>query len=204
MKKICIIGAGGHGKVVADIAILNGYEIMGFLDDNPNTKEVMGFPVLGKIAEAKNYIGEAEFCVSIGNTFIRKKLMTELIEQGATFPILIHPNSVIGMNVTIGAGTVVVAGAIINPEATIGEGCIINTCASVDHDCVIHDYVHVAVGARVGGVVEVGESTWIGAGAVVRQVIRICENCTIGAGAVVVKDIDKPGVYVGIPAKLVQ
>ena len=204
MKKICIIGASGQGKVVADIAILNGYEIIGFLDDNPDVKELMGFPVLGKTTDAKKYIGQTDFCVSIGNASVRKKIMSELSEQGASFPTLIHPNAVIGMHVTIGEGTVVMAGAVINPDAKIGRGCIINTCASVDHDCKIHDYVHVSVGARVAGIVEIGEATWIGAGAVIKQVIRICENCTIGAGAVVVKDIEKSGVYVGIPAKEVK
>lgn len=201
MKKICIIGASGHGKVVADIAVLNGYEVIGFLDDNPDIKELMGYPVLGEVADAKKYIGQTDFCVSIGNATTRKKLMSELMDQGATFPTLIHPNTVIGSRVEIGGGTVVMAGTVINAEAKIGKGCIINTCASVDHDCVIHDYVHVSVGARVAGIVEVGESTWIGAGAVIKQVIRICENCTIGAGAVVVKDIEKSGVYVGTPAK---
>lgn len=201
MKKICIIGASGHGKVVADIAILNGYEIIGFLDDNSDVKELMGFPVLGKITDAEEYIGQTDFCVSIGNASIRKNLMSSLMEKGATFPTLIHPNAVVGMNVEIGEGTVVMAGAVINPEARIGQGCIINTCASVDHDCIIHDYVHISVGARVTGTVEIKEFTWIGAGAIIKNNLHICGGCTIGAGAVVVKDIQKSGVYVGIPAK---
>ena len=200
-KKLLLIGASGHGKVVADIALLNGYEIMGFLDDNPDIKEIMGYPVLGKIADAEKYIGQTDFCISIGKAPIRKRLMSELSKKGASFPKLIHPNAVVGMKVEIGEGTVVMAGAVINPEAHIGQGCIINTCASVDHDCKIHDYVHISVGARVAGIVEIEEGTWVGAGAVIKQVIRICENCTIGAGAVVVKDIEKSGVYVGIPAK---
>lgn len=199
-KKLLLIGASGHGKVIADIAVKNGYEIIGFLDDNPDVKEVMGFPVLGKVASAAGYIEKAEMCVSIGNVAVRSKFMTVLKQQGAKFPALIHPNAVVGMNVTIGDGTVVMAGAVINAETVIGEGCIINTGATVDHDCVIEDYAHVSVGAHVAGTVHVEKNTWIGAGAIVSNNISICADCMIGAGAVVVKDIEEKGTYVGVPA----
>lgn len=201
-KKLLLIGASGHGKVIADIAIKNGYEIIGFLDDNPDVKAVMDFPVIGKVEDAVKYIGQAEMSVSIGNAAIRERIMEMLMQQGAEFPVLVHPNAVIGMNVLLGSGTVVMAGAVINPCAEIGNGCIINTGATVDHDCVIKDYTHISVGAHVAGTVHIGEKTWVGAGVVVKNNLSICEECMIGAGAVVVKDIYEKGTYIGVPARI--
>lgn len=201
-KKLLLIGASGHGKVVADIAIRNGYEILGFLDDNSEIKDVMGFPVLGKVADAVDYLKSAQMCVTIGDGTIRSHIMTDLMKKGAIFPVMIHPNAVVGMDVTINPGTVVMAGAVINPGVTIGEGCIINTCASVDHDCLLEEYVHVSVGAHVAGTVCVGRNTWIGAGATIKNNVSISCDCIIGAGAVVVKNIKEAGKYVGVPAKV--
>lgn len=201
-KKLLLIGASGHGKVIADIAIRNGYEVIGFLDDNPDIKEIMEFPVLGKVEKAMEYIDEAYMFVAIGNASIRSKIMSDLATKGARFPVLIHPNAVVGMNVKIGAGTVVMAGAVINADTLIGKGCIINTCASVDHDCVVGDYSHVSVGAHVAGTVVIGSATWIGAGAIVKNNVTICGDCMIGAGAVVVSSIEQKGTYLGVPARM--
>lgn len=200
MKQIVIIGASGHGKVVADVARKMGYEDICFLDDNEKLRECGGYPVAGRSYEWSKY--NCDIFVAIGNAKTRERLMGDLKESQV--PILIHPNAVVGENVSIGAGTLVVAGAVINPGATIGKGCIINTCASVDHDCRIGDYVHVSVGAHVAGTVEVGKGSWIGAGAVVSNNLRICDGCMIGAGAVVIKDIKEAGTYVGVPAKKIR
>ena len=115
--------------------------------------------------------------------------------------ILIHPNAVVADDVEIGLGTVVMAGAVINPGAKIGNGVIVNTCSSIDHDCVLDDYSHVSVGAHLCGTVHVGKKTWIGAGATISNNIDICENCLIGAGAVVIKNLNTLGTYVGVPAQ---
>jgi sugar O-acyltransferase (sialic acid O-acetyltransferase NeuD family) len=200
MKQLVIIGASGHGKVVADIARKNGYEEICFLDDNESLTECGGYPVVGKSSELNRF--DCDIFVAIGNAKIRERILEELADKSV--PTLIHPNAVIGENVSIGLGTVVVAGAIINPGATIGKGCIINTGASVDHDCVINDFVHVSVGAHVAGTVEVGKGTWIGAGAVVKNNLNICSGCMIGAGAVVIRDISESSTYVGIPARKIK
>lgn len=201
-KKLMIIGASGHGKVIADIALkMQKYEEIEFLDDRENVKECMGFTVVGKTADASEYIENFDFFVAIGNAKTRKKVTEQLIETGAVMATLLHPAAVIGSHVTIGKGTVVMAGAVINPDSRIGEGCIVNTCASVDHDCQIGDYVHIAVGSHLCGTVTVGESTWIGAGATVKNNVNICGECMIGAGAVVVKDIEEAGTYTGVPAR---
>lgn len=204
-KKLVIIGASGQGKVVADIAMkLQKYDAIVFLDDNENVKECMNLPVVGKSSDSKCYIDEAEFFVAIGNGKIRKNVTEQLSNQGATITTLIHPMASIGHNVTIGNGTVVMAGAVINSDSTIGKACIINTCASVDHDCNVDDYVHVSVGAHVCGTVDVGENTWIGAGATISNNLKVCGECVIGAGAVIVKDIEEVGTYIGLPARRIK
>ncbi|MGN0171085.1 MAG: acetyltransferase [Lachnospiraceae bacterium] len=195
MKRLVIIGASGHGKVIADIAVKNGYEEIVFLDDNEGVKECAGFPVVGKSCEATRMLGDK--IVAIGNAKVRER-----IQEGLNDVVtLIHPDAVVSRRVTIGAGSIVMAGAVINSDTVIGKGCIINTGASVDHDCRVGDYSHVSVGAHVAGTCVIGERTWIGAGATVSNNVNICGDCMIGAGAVVIKDIDKPGTYVGVPAE---
>jgi len=193
-RRLIIIGASGHGKVVADIAELCGYSDIVFFDDDSTVKECAGYSVNTIPAD----LPEGDVFVAIGNPEVRKAFMDKYSER--FFPVLIHPSAVVARSAGIGAGTAVMAGAVINSDSVIGNGCIINTCASVDHDCVIGDYVHIAVGAHLSGTVNVGHQTWVGAGAIVSNNIDICGSCVIGAGAVVTEDITKPGTYVGIPA----
>lgn len=198
--KLMIIGASGHGKVVADIAEKSGYGDICFLDDDSTLKDCLGYPVVGATADAERY-PEYEFIVAVGNPSIRENVQRMLENKQLKVATLIHPNAVVAKGVSIGAGTVVMAGAVINPSCKIGKGCIINTLASVDHDNVLSDYVHVSVGSHLAGNVSVGAYTWIGAGAVVSNNISVCSRCMIGAGAVVVRDIDESGTYVGVPAR---
>ena len=200
MNSLVIVGASGHGKVVADIAGKNGYSDIMFLDDNRAVKLCGGYKVIGECKDAINYRG-ADFIVAIGNTKIRRSLQTELNEANLHIVSLIHPNAIIASSVKIGIGTVVMAGAVLNPYTEIGKGCIINTCASVDHDCRIGDFVHVSVGAHVAGTVILGDNTWIGAGVTVSNNTEIVSDCMIGAGAVVVNSITECGTYVGVPAR---
>lgn len=197
MNRLIIIGASGHGKVIADIAVKIGYTDIVFLDDNEKITECAGFPVVGKTVQAGNMDGDK--IVAIGNAGIREKIQ-ETIETVT----LVHPDAIISRRVQIGQGTVVMAGAVINSDVTIGQGCIINTCASVDHDCKIGNYVHVSVGAHVAGTCEIGKGTWIGAGAVVSNNIRIHDDSIVGAGAVVVSNIEQSGTYVGVPVRKVH
>lgn len=201
MKRIIIIGAGGHGKVVADIARNNEYDEILFLDDNPNINKCYNYAIVGNISDAKSY-KEYDFVIAIGNSEVRKSVQEKLENEGLNIVSLIHPNAVIGEYIKIEKGTVVMAGAVINPNTIIGKGCIINTCSSVDHDCNIGDFSHIAVGAHIAGTVNIGKETFIGAGATIINNINICNGCWIGAGAVVVDNIEKMGVYIGIPAKL--
>ena len=197
MNRLIIVGASGHGKVVADIAILNGYKEIVFLDNNPTISACAGFRVIGPDSMAAELDGD--LFIAVGNGKIRRQLMG--VNSNRHFPILVHPDAVIAKGTAIGDGTVIMAGTVINPGVRIGRGCIINTCSSVDHDCVIGDFVHIAVGSHLSGTVKVGNETWIGVGATVSNNVNICGRCIIGAGAVVIKDIEEKGTYIGVPAK---
>ena len=173
MRKLAIIGASGHGRVVADIARKNGYSEIVFLDDDENIHECGGYPVIGKSAEAGMI--DADVIVGIGNASVRRRIQESIPDEKLI--ILIHPDAVVAEDIVIGTGTVVMAGTVINPGARIGKGCIINTCSCVDHDCEVGDYVHIAVGSHLCGTVSVGNGTWIGAGATVSNNVSICSNC---------------------------
>lgn len=200
MNKLIIVGASGHGKVIADIASKSGYTDIAFLDDNPSVKKCMGYPVIGSSNSAPNYM-DGDFIVAIGNPQIRENIQNKLVEIGLHIVSLIHPRAVIGEKVEIGVGSVIMAGTVINSDSKIGQGCIINTGASVDHDNVIEDFVHVSVGSHLAGTVQIGKRTWIGAGAIVNNNVNICSDCMIGSGAVVLKDIQEKGTYIGVPSK---
>lgn len=200
-EKLIIIGASGHGKVVLDIALRCNYEVLGFLDDDREKKELAGYPVLGSVDTAKTYGKEVQFIIGIGSNTVRRKIADFYALPWAT---LIHPNAVVGMGVSIGCGTVVMANTVINPFAEIGKHCILNTGCVIEHDNCISDYVHISPGAVLAGTVQIGEGTHIGAGAVVKNNICIAENCTIGVGAAVVKDLAEEGTYIGIPARRIE
>lgn len=194
MKNVIIIGAGGHGKVVADIIRLNGDNVVGYLDDR-NPAELSGVEVIGTLED----IGKEDcfYFSAIGNSAVREKTMS----IQAKWYTAIHPRAVIASDVVIGEGSCVMANAVINPGATLGKGVIVNTSATVDHDCFIEDFVHIAPGANISGAVSIGKSTWIGVGSAVSNNVSICAECMIGAGTVVIKDIRDSGTYVGVPAK---
>lgn len=200
MNRLVIIGAGGHGKVIADIAMKNGYNHICFVDDHA-TGNCMGFPIIG-ICDSIRMLddGHTDFVIGIGNNGVRKSIAERFDVNWVT---LVHPSAQIACNVTIGKGTVIMAGVVVNVSASVGMHCIINTGAIVEHDNVIEDYVHLSPRAALGGTVRVGELTHIGIGATVRNNIDICAACTIGAGAVLVKNAERGGVYVGVPARVI-
>ena len=201
MNRLVIIGAGGHGKVLADNALKNGYTDICFVDDRAEGKR-MEFPIVGTSADIeKMNDGKTDFVIGIGNNSVRKKIAQT---YDVNWVSLIHPSVQIAVNVSVGKGTVVMAGAVINACATVGAHCIINTRAVIEHDNVIEDYVHISPNAALGGTVHIAEQTHIGIGATVINNIEICGNCIIGAGAVIVRNIEEAGTYVGGPARKIK
>ena len=201
MNRLVIIGAGGHGRVVADIAAKKGYTDIRFADDHAEGT-CMGFPIIGTTADLERWNdGATDFVIGIGNNAVREKIARQF---DINWVRLIHPSAQIGLGVTLGRGTVVMAGAVINPCAMVGAHCIINSGAVVEHDNVLGDFVHISPKAALGGTVRIGELTHVGIGATVRNNIEICGGCTIGAGAVVVQNIQGSGTYVGVPARKIK
>jgi sugar O-acyltransferase (sialic acid O-acetyltransferase NeuD family) len=199
---VVIIGAGGHGKVVADIIIKSGDSVIGFLDDGLEKGTlVLGFPVLGSIHEI-DWFKQYSFIIAIGNNHTRKKIAENFTEFN--YYTAIHPAAVIGLDVEVGIGTVVMANAVVNPSSVIGNHCIINTGAVIEHDNQLKDYVHLSPNSATGGTVQIGELTHIGLGASIRNNITITSGCLIGAGSLIVKDISVKGTYYGTPAQKVN
>ena len=200
---LIIAGSGGHAKVVADIASLNGYKEIVYLDDNT---DVINKPfefgrVLGTTKDIDRF--NCDVFVAIGDAKVRKELIDYyLIEKRRNLISLIHPSAVIGNGVLIdNIGVVVMPGVVINNGSQIMRGSIINTCSSVDHDCYVGEYCHIAVGAHLCGNVLLNDNSWIGAGATIINNVSLARGVTIGAGAVVIEDVNESGIYVGVPAK---
>ncbi|WP_412499843.1 acetyltransferase [Shewanella chilikensis] len=203
-KCIAILGAGGHGKVVAELAELNGYDNIIFYDDNwPSLKNVGPWPIVGKVSDLFADTAKLVIVVGIGNNDARLELQRKLTFKGAHFVTLIHPNATVSRYAKIGLGSVIMANAVVNPFANIGDACIVNTSATIDHDCVVSDGVHISPGANLAGTVIVGEKSWVGIGSQIKQKISIGSNVIIGAGSSVINDIPNFQTVVGIPAKVV-
>lgn len=200
-KKLIIVGASGHGKVIADIARLNGYEEIKFLDDDINKTYNGKYEVIGITDDIDKYVDEYDFSIGIGDNKIREKIYLKIKGK---IPVLIHPRSIIGEDVEIKEGIVVMANAVINSGTYIGKCCIINTSSSVDHDCYINDFAHICPGTNIAGGVKIGKYCWLGIGSCIKQYLSICDNCLIGAGSVVIKNIMESGSYVGVPTKRIK
>jgi sugar O-acyltransferase (sialic acid O-acetyltransferase NeuD family) len=197
-KRWIIIGAGGHGMVVAETIEAMGEEVLGFFDDDQTKKNCLDFPVLNKQPNEHDANG-VDFVIAIGNNEIRHAFA----QKGFSYKRkVIHPSAVISRHSIVDAGTMVMPGAIVNAKSIIGKHCILNTNASVDHECTVGDFVHIAPAATLAGNVEVGEGSLIGMGAVVLPYVKIGKWCKIGAGAVVVKDVPDGKTVIGVPAKI--
>lgn len=195
-ENVIIIGAGGHGRVIADIVKSMELKVLGFLDDKRQSEE--GLTILGKIMDAPNFADSARFVIGIGDNKTRLDVARRF-EGSLQFLTAVHKSAVIAEDVRLGEGSVVMAGAVINPGTVIGRHCVINTSASVDHDCALSDFVHVSPGAHLAGNVSLGEGTWLGIGGIAINGVSVCPWCVIGAGGVVIRDLNKPGTYVGVP-----
>lgn len=198
--KIFICGAGGHAKVVLEILEVLKYNCAGIFDDDPDLKELLGYPVLGSWNPAL-ISDEAKIILAIGNNAVRKRLAGTMECHWAK---AIHPSANMSTRCSIDPGTVVMAGVSINSCVSIGRHVIINTNASVDHDCKLGDYVHVSPNAALAGNVTVGEGTHIGIGSSIKQGVKIGSWSVIGAGTVVTRDVPDNVVMVGNPGRILK
>lgn len=203
MKKLALLGASGHGKVVADIAQLVGWQVVEFFDDAwPKITKNSHWPVMGNSDELFSKIDSySGVIVSIGDCAIRLQKHQQLKSLRANIITLVHPRAVVSQYAHLGPGSVVMAGVVINADVTIGEACIINTGATIDHDCNLQDGVHISPGVHLSGNVSIDSCAWVGVGSSVRQGIKIGSSAMIGAGSVVVSNIESNAIAFGNPAK---
>lgn len=203
MKTLAIFGASGHGKVLADSALLCGWESIVFFDDAwPDLTVNVRWPVLGDTKELMESFSEFDgVIVAIGNNSVRLEKTLLLKNIGAKLISLVHPNSIVSPFSTVGVGSFIGAGAVIQVDTKVGDACIINTNSVVEHDCVIGSGVHISPSCSLAGGVIVSDNSWIGIGASVNQLVTIGKNVIVGAGGVVIRNIPDELTVVGNPAR---
>jgi len=201
---LLIIGAGGHGRVVADAAEASGqWDKIAFVDDKyPDVSSASQWSVIGRISDLESLKSEwNQIVVAIGNNSLRVELLEQCKGTGFSVASVIHPSAVIAKDVSMGEGAVVFANTVVNTGVVLGRGVILNTAATVDHDCMLGEGVHLSPGVHLGGTVEIDSYTWLGVGASVVNNCNIGSGVTVGAGTVIIDDIDDQLTVVGMPAK---
>jgi sugar O-acyltransferase (sialic acid O-acetyltransferase NeuD family) len=205
MKPVILIGGGGHAKVVASTLIDLKIPILGFVDPDTSKSTLLGLPRLGDDDAILTHSADAVLLVqSIGGTrpcARRAKVFDHFKSLGYSFFTAIHPTAIVANDVEIGEGTVVFAGAVVQPGTRIGANCILNTRCSVDHDCHIGPNNHIAPGATLSGSITTGPNCHIGVGATIIQGLILGENSLVGAGSVVLKQVPPNTTVFGIPAR---
>jgi len=207
--RIFVYGAGGHGKVVADILISKKEKgFAGFVDDRDQLTgtEVMGYPVLGNGDWLHKQTTKHPVAVvlGIGNNCSRRQIAERCAAWDIQILTATHVAAVVASSAELGRGTVVMGGAVINSEARLGHGVIVNTGAVVEHDVEIGDYAHISPNASLGGASRLGAISHLGLGAVVLPGVSVGSESIIGAGAVVLKDLPSKIVAVGVPARILR
>ena len=189
-KKIAIIGAGGHGKVVGEIASLNQYKIIDFFDDKQNEIKEFPFTIFGSFDYLKEHLKDYDaFFVAIGDNEIRFNKIEWLKKQKINIVSLVHPRSTISKFSSLGIGSCVMANAVVNPGTLIKEGAIINSSASVDHDCIIEDFAHISPNCSLSGSVRIGKFSHLGTGTSIHPGVNIGNNVKTAVGSKVFKNI---------------
>jgi sugar O-acyltransferase (sialic acid O-acetyltransferase NeuD family) len=203
MRTLAVLGASGHGKVVADIAEQVGWQSIVFFDDAWTTKtKIKNWDVIGNTDNLLNSLDVYKgIFVAIGDNSIRGQKLDLLKEAGAKVSTLIHPSAVVSDYASLGQGTVLMPGVVVNVDAKVGEGVILNTGCTIDHDCKIGNAVHISPGVHLSGNVSVGIMSWLGVGVSVCQGVAIGERVMVGAGAAVINDLPAGVKAVGIPAR---
>lgn len=204
-QRIVILGAGGHARVVGDALQQSGFQVVGFLDDNPalTGTTILGLPVLGPLEHAANLDVDGAI-VGIGENHVRAKCCARLRAWGIPLVRAIHPSAIVSAHAILGEGIAILERAVIEAGAHIGENAIINAGAIIAHDCRVGNHAHIAIGSMLAGGVEIGEGTLLGAGAVVIPYKKVGEWSIVGAGAVVTADLPAHVTAVGGPARIIK
>jgi sugar O-acyltransferase (sialic acid O-acetyltransferase NeuD family) len=212
MHKIAIVGAGGLGKEVAMLleqinAINTQWEIIGFFDDRIAIgKRINNYKILGTISEISKLEDKTAVVIAIGDSTIRAKVFSKIINQTIYFPTLIHPSALIGNRrcVRIGNGSIVTANCILTVNIEVGKFVLLNLGSTIGHDTIIEDFVSVMPGTNISGEAMVRRKAFIGSGVQILNKVEIGANSIVGAGAVVTKNLPANCTAVGIPAKPIK
>ncbi|MGB2982719.1 MAG: acetyltransferase [Candidatus Bipolaricaulia bacterium] len=204
---IAIVGAGGHGRVALECLELSqgvSDEVVFFDDRSDELDAIEGVSVLGPIAALTEDSRFGSVFVAIGSNVERRRVFQALERAGKTFLTIIHPHTAISPRVTVGAGTIAVAGTVVNRDACVGRGVIMNTLCSVGHDVIVEDFAQVSPGVNLGGAAVIEEGAFLGIGAKVVPEVRVGAWSVVGAGSVVLKDLPPRSFCIGTPARVVR
>lgn len=213
MKKLVIFGSGGHAKVIfSEVMKLRKFQFLGFVDDFKKKGELVvrlnnkNFYNLGNIKQVINDNKKINGIIGVGLNRIRKKIVKDInkIDKNFKFEKIVSKDAIVNSNVSLGEGTLVVSGAVINNGTKIGKHCILNTSCSIDHDNQFSDFSSAGPGVITGGNVVVGEQSYLGLGCMVKNQVNILENTIVGFGSIVNKDCKKNSIYWGSPAKKIK
>jgi sugar O-acyltransferase (sialic acid O-acetyltransferase NeuD family) len=183
--RLLVVGAGGHGRSVAEAAELSArFEVVGFLDDSlPEGEIVLGVPMLGSVASmAEHRTAASQAIVAIGNNFVRERLIQKLIETGFELATVVHPQAIVSPSALLGAGSAVMAGAVVGTEARLGKGSIVNCGAVVDHHATVEDFGHLGVNASMAGGTFLGYGAWMQSGAALGYGVKIPSGVSLAPG----------------------
>ena len=203
-QQLIIIGAGGHGRVCAEIAARNGFAVAGFCDRAFTIGNMVnGAPVVAVNDRAllADWPADTQIFVALGNNERRIEVGKLALEQGITLATLIDPTAIVSSTAEIGAGCVLMANVVINANARISAHCILNTACTIDHDGDLSEGVQIGPGVHAAGDVAFGDRSSVGIGASLIPGVRVGRDAIVGAGAVVVRDVPDRATFTGVPAR---
>jgi len=207
LSPLLVVGGGGHSHACIDVIETQGlFTIQGIVERSlEGSQSVMGYPVIGVDTDLESLLKLTPAAlVAVGqirSANPRMAIFELLVNLGAELPVIISPLSYVSAHASIGKGSIVMHGAVINALAHVGSNAIVNSLALIEHDVVVGDHCHISTGARVNGGTHIGSGTFIGSGAVIREGIRIGSNCVIGAGAVVLNDVPDGITSLGLSSR---
>lgn len=201
MDKFAIFGASGHGRVIFDMIVSNGFIVKYIIDDNPQNKMISKIPAISR--EEFLSLKDTSICIAlgVGDNFLRKRLYESFSKMGFSLPSIIHKSAIISPSAIINEACVVMPNVVVNANALVKRGAILNTSCVLEHDCVVGEFSHLSPNSTLCGAVKVGNLSHIGAGTTIIPTKSVGDNCVVGAGSVVISDIKSNTKIVGNPAK---